>query len=254
MEPVELRPLRVGETIDVAIKLYRAHFLTLVKIVLIVSAPAQILLGLMQASIRINLDSTDDFGNIDPVTGQPDIDTGTFAATIAGFLVIGLITMITSELASAATFRAVGAAYLGEEQDWKQSARYALKRVLSIIWLAVAKYVVIFAGLIACIIPGIYFYAAFGVTTPVLMLEGKRGFKAMGRSKQLVKGRWWPVAGVLLLGTVLTYIVSAVIGAVVGGVFVTNNEIAGDVANVVGGIVGSALTVPILAAIITVLY
>lgn len=253
-----LRPLRVGETIDVAIKLYRAHFGTLVRIVLIVTTPAQILLGLLQASIRTEtFDTTGpDFEQFNPETGQyePDIDGGKLAATLAGLALVYAITLITSELANGATFRAVGAAYLGETQDWKQSLRYALKRLRSIIWLTIAKNFVIACGFIACIVPGVYLYAAYGVATPALMLEGKKGRKAMRRSKELVKGRWGPVAGVLLLGTILTQIVGGAIGAFAAGIFFTGNELAGDVAQVIGAIVGASLTVPILAAIITVLY
>ncbi len=255
MEPVALRPLRVGETLDVAIKLYRAHFATLVRIVFVVSAPAQILLGLLQASIRTNLDTSGSSLQFNSTDGTyEDIDGKKLAATLAGFLVVTIITLLTSELASAATFRSVGAAYLGEEQDWKQSLRYAFKRLPSIIWLFIAKNFVIVCGFIACIIPGVYFYAGYGVTTPVLMLEGLRGRKAMRRSRDLVKGRWRPTAGVLLLGAVLTQIISGAIGGVAAGVFFTNNEVASDVARVIGGIVGASLTVPILAAIITVLY
>ncbi len=254
MEPVQLRPLRVGETIDVAIKLYRAHFGTLVRIVLVVSAPAQILLGLIQASIRTNVNTTNAF-TVDPATGTyQDVDGGKLAATLVGFFAVWVITLLTSELANGATFRAVGAAYLGETQDWKTSLRYALKRLKSIVWLTIAKNFVIFCGFIACVIPGIYFYAAYGVATPTLMLEGQKGRKALRRSKELVKGRWRPVAGVLLLGSILTQIISSAIGGIAAGVFFTNNEVAGDIAGVIGGTIGAALTVPILAAIITVLY
>jgi hypothetical protein len=258
VEPVALRPLRVGETIDVALKLYRSHFSTLVRIVLIVSAPAQILLGLIQASIRTNVDTTSGTGftsGFDPATGTyEEVDGKKLAATMIGFFALLLITLLTSELASGATFRAVGAAYLGEEQDWKTSVRYALKRLKSIVWVTIAKNFIIFCGFIACIVPGVYFYAAYGVATPALMLEGVKGRKALRRSKDLVKGRWRPVAGVLLLGSLLTQIISGGIGALASGVLFTNNEIASDVARVIAGIIGAALTVPILAAIITVLY
>lgn len=254
VEPVALRPLRVGETLDVAIKLYRSHFGTLVRIVLIVSAPAQILLGFMRASIRDIDSATGDLG-YDPVTGTyTEVDGKKLAAALAGFAVVGIISLLTSELANGATFRAVGAAYLGEAQDWKSSIRYAVKRLRSIIWLTIAKNFIIVCGFIACVIPGIYFYAAYGVATPALMLEGTKGRKALRRSKDLVKGRWRPVAGVLLLSSILTGIINSAISGIAAGVLFTNNEIASDVAQVIGGIIGSALTVPILAAIITVLY
>jgi hypothetical protein len=255
VESVALRPLRVGEILDVAIKVYRSNFATLVRIVLLVTAPAQILLGLVQASTRATLEpATTDFETIDPVTGQVEFDGGDFAATLVGFGVAIVVTTLMSELASAACFRSVGAAYLGEEQTWRESLRYATKRFWSIVWLFIAKNFVILCGFIACIVPGVHFYAAYGVTTPILMLEGVRGRKAMRRSRDLVKGRWGPVAGVLLLGSILTQIISTAIGGLAAGVIFTDNQVASDVAGVIGGIVGATLTVPILAAIVTVLY
>ncbi len=253
-----MRPLRVGETIDVAIKLYRANFGTLVRIVFLISAPAQVLLGLVQASSRSTFD-TSSFGSFDSFETQPsaigtEVDTGEIWAAVAGFGVVLIISLITSELASAASFRSIGAAYLGEEQTWSASLRYAGKRWRSIVWLAIAKNFVIVCGFVACIAPGVHFYAAYAVTTPTLMLEGVRGRKALGRSRALVKGRWWPVAGVVLLGTILTQIIGGAIGGLASGFFLTGNQLASDIASVVGGIVGATLTVPILAAVVTVLY
>ena len=45
-----------------------------------------------------------------------------------------------------------------------------------------------------CIVPGIYLFVAFAVALPVLMSEGERGRKALGRSRALVRGRWWKTA------------------------------------------------------------
>ena len=258
MEPGGLRPLRVGETLDVAIKLYRSNFGALVRIVALVTTPAQILLVLLQASLPDGVESTtgvsgfDEFGNPQPI--DPDVDGGKLAAFLLGVMVILVITFISSEIATAASFRSIGAAYLGEQQPWQLSLRYAARRWRSIIWLTVAKNFVLLCGFIACIIPGVYFYAAYAVTTPVLMLEGLRGRKALGRSRALVKDRWKPVAGVLLVATLLTQIVSSAVSGLAAGVLFANNEVANAVATAIGNIAAAALTVPVLAAVITVLY
>ena len=256
MDPGGLRPLRVGETLDVAIKLYRANFTQLVRIVAIVTAPAQVLLVLLQASLPDDIQRTsssgfDQFGQ-QPV--EPEFDGKKFTAFLVGTLAIAIISFIASEIATAASFRSIGAAYLGEQQPWGDSLRYAARRWRSILWLTIIKDLLIGIGFLACLIPGIYFYAAFSVTTPILMLEGVRGRKALSRSRALVKGRWRPVAGVLLIGNLLTSIVGAGLGAGLAGALFAGNELATAVARAIAGIVSSALTVPVLASIITVVY
>lgn len=254
VEPVALRPLRVGEILDVAIKLYRANFATLVRIVLFVTVPSQILVALVRASAPSDFQTTSSgFGSSSTIEST-DIDGKRFAAYAVGLALVSFIGLIMGEIASAGCFRAIGGAYLGEEQTWRGSLRYAVKRLRSLLWLTIAKNFVIVCGFIACVIPGVYLYGAYAVTTPALMLEGVRGRKALGRSRELVKGRWWPVAGVLLIGTLLTSIVGGAIGALASGVFFTNNEIAVDVARAIGAIIGATLTTPVLAAVITVLY
>ncbi|MBA2609800.1 MAG: hypothetical protein H0U92_12720, partial [Actinobacteria bacterium] len=253
MEPVALRPLRVGEILDVAIKLYRNNFGTLVRIVLFVTVPTQILVALLRASTPSDFENTSTtFGST--TVDSTNVDGGKLAAYAVGIALVSIIGLIMGEIASAGCFRAIGGAYLGEEQTWQGSLRYALKRLRSLLWLTIIKNFVIACGLILCVIPGIWLYGAFAVTTPALMLEGVRGRKALRRSRDLVKGRWWPVAGVLLIGTLLTSIVGGAIGALASGVFFANNDPAVDVARAFGSIIGSTLTTPVLAAIVTVLY
>lgn len=257
METVALRPLRVGEILDVAIKLYRNNFATLTRIVLFVTVPAQILVALLQASTRSNFDTSGSFGGLPSSTSTNVDSTIDGKALVAGLIGLGLVIIVTTlmgEIASAASFRAIGGAYLGEEQTWQGSLRYAWKRLRSIVWLSILKGLLLIVGFVLCVIPGVYLYGAFAVTTPALMLEGTRGRKALRRSRELVKGRWWPVSGVLLIGSLLTSIVGGAISALAAGVFFTNNEIAVDVARAVGGTIGATLTTPVIAAIITVLY
>ncbi len=254
MEPVVLRPLRVGEILDVAIKLYRSNFSTLVRIVLFVTVPSQILIALLRASSESNIDA-DSIGTFSSTsTVDSTVDGKALTAYFVGIALVSIVGLIMGEIASAGCFRAIGGAYLGEEQTWQESLRYAVKRLRSLLWLTVAKNFVLFCGFILCVVPGVYLYGAYAVTTPALMLEGVRGRKALRRSRDLVKGRWGPVAGVLLVGTLLTSVVGGAIGAMASGVIFTNNEVAVDVARAIGAMIGATLTTPVLAAVITVLY
>jgi hypothetical protein len=93
------------------------------------------------------------------------------------------------------------------------------------------------------------------VAAPVLLLEDVPGWRAMKRSKALVKGRWWSTVAVLLLVAILTGIVQAVfIGILAGVVSVSGNEVAVAIADAIGQTASGVLTTPLSAAVLTVLY
>jgi hypothetical protein len=108
---------------------------------------------------------------------------------------------------------------------------------------------------LACLVPGIYLYVAWSVAAPVLLLEDRRGWDALKRSRELVRGRFWPTLAVLVLMTILSGIVQAIfLGVLTGLVSVTGNEVARALADAVGQTASSALTTPLSAAVLTVLY
>ncbi len=110
-------------------------------------------------------------------------------------------------------------------------------------------------GLLLCLAPGIYLWVAWTVAAPVLLLEDVRGWKAMKRSRQLVKGRFWPTFAVVLLVAILTGIVQAMfVGILAGVVSVSGNEVALAIADAIGQTASGVLTTPLSAAVLTVLY
>ena len=60
MQAPELRPLSIGEILDVAIKIYLRNAWTLFRVVLVVVAPVEIVSALIQASAasKVNGDTT----------------------------------------------------------------------------------------------------------------------------------------------------------------------------------------------------
>jgi hypothetical protein len=111
-------------------------------------------------------------------------------------------------------------------------------------------------GFLALIIPGIYLYGAWAVAVPALLLEDKRGRSALRRSRELVKGRWWPTAGVLVITSILTGVVGGVLGAMISvpiNVFV-DSEILHLIGTTIGQSVAALLTTPLAAAVIVVVY
>ena len=251
MDPTGLRPLGVGEILDVAIKIYRARFGVMVKSVAVVLGPVFAL----SALIRISIPGGDNLFEETQPGATPDFDADQFWAFVAGTLVIAILAYIASQLATGACFKAVSGAYLDENPDWRESLRFARSRLGGLLWLSVLMVVLLAPAFLACLVPGLYLYVAWSVAAPVLLVEDVRGWSALKRSRQLVKGRFWPTVGVLVLVTVLTGIVQAIfLGLAAGVVSVSGNDVATAIADAIGQTASSALTTPLSAAVLAVLY
>ena len=249
-----LRPLGVGEILDVGIKIYTRNWLTLWKIVIFVVLPAQILVNVVTVSAVSGRHGiiVERFPN-----GTRTIDTHDLAVVLVGGLLGAFIGYMAGVLAQAACFRAVADAYLGEPVNWRSSLGFALRRLPALIVLSFATSIFIAAGFLLCIIPGVYLWGAVFVAVPVLLVEGSGPFASIGRSRRLVKGRWWPTVGVAVVGTLLVGIVSSVLSTVlVGLVFASTNvnTVTGFILHTLASTIASVLTLPAAAAFATVLY
>lgn len=251
MDPAGLRPLGIGEIIDVAIKVYRARFGVLVKSVAVVLGPVFAL----SALIRISFPAGEDLFSETQPGATPEFDVDEFWPFIAGTMLIVVLAYLASQIATGACFKAISGAYLDEEAGWQDSLRFARSKLGSLVWLSFLIAVCVIPGLLLCLIPGIYLWIAWTVAAPVLLLEDVRGWKAMKRSRELVKGRFWPTFAVVLLVAILTGIVQAVfVGILAGVVSVSGNEVALAIADALGQTASSVLTTPLSAAVLTVLY
>lgn len=249
MEPTRLRPLQFGEIIDTAIKVYGSRFKDLMRVVLVMVAPVQVLSVLVQISVPTDeIFLTDEFG-------ETSFDGGAFAGAMAAFFAVSVLGALASQLATGASLKIIADSYLGENRTWRESLRFALDRFGSLVWLLVVLMVLTGLATLACIIPGIYFYAAWSVAVPALLLEDFRGTKALGRSRKLVEGFWWRAFGLLLIVMFLSSIIGGALGAVFVGLF---TAIGGTTLEYIGqgiaAIISSVIVTPASAAVTAVLY
>ncbi len=244
MNRSELRPLGVAEIVDVALKVYLKHALGLFKLVAIVVVPVQLVQLLFTLSIA-------------PATGSEATDATTLAGFIFGGLLVGLLTFVATTLATGACFKAVTDAYLGDQPDTSESLRFARGRLGSLMLVSFLGALLTFLGFLLFVLPGIYLWIAFSVAAPVLLFEGVKGTGALGRSRRLVQGRWWPVFGTLLLGFILAAVVGGIITAILTGVLALGGGSGDFVEALVGAVAGSVaaiITTPFQAALIAILF
>ncbi len=243
----QLRPLALGEILDASFKVYARKFKTLCLCVLVPIVPVTILQTVILASTSENA--------FDP-TKQPATTDGLSGAALGGFAASTLLVFLLSILAAAACTRAVAAAYLGEDATWGESIRFALRRFLPLIVVSLVSIVVVFAGFIALLIPGIYIGTRIIVATPALLFEGVGPGAALRRSWRLVADRWWASFGLVLVALLLVTVVSSVLQLLLVAPLIAGDgsEALAATLTTIGSIVSNVLTLPFLAAAITVLY
>ena len=250
MTATALRPLGIGEVLDTGIKIYRANAATLIKLVLVVVAPVTALTELVTASAESNDPGT----TFDPLTGET-VTGDNFWTLVAATLVVALLGLVASVLATGACFKAVADAYLGHATDWRRSLGFAARRLGSNVWITFLSGFLALLAAFACILPGVWLWFAFGVAVPVLLTEGLRGRKAMGRSYRLVRNRWWSVFAALGLSLLLASILEGVLTGLAAAVDVAAPSSLGSyVVDFLAQTLASALTTPFTAAVTVVVY
>ena len=248
-----LRPLAFGEVLDVAIKICTRHWRVLVPITLVMWLPLAFVLQVIGiASQPASGDSGlggSSFGEPGTTTDAADV-RAVLGATAVGVLIVLVGTLIVS----GALFRAIGEGYLGAHPTISSSFGFAARRAHSLLWVTVIASVGMVVGLVLCVVPGIWFYAASALAVPVLLTERLTGIRAVRRSLGLVKGSWWRVFGLLIVAQLF---VSVVQGAALG-LLDTVIQGGGDAVELVGGTIIQAaaygVTLPFATAVTAVIY
>ena len=254
IEARELKPLGIGEIVDVAVNIFLRNFGTLLKIVAIVIVPLTILtflldlLALQEASIT------------DPNAALYEANNGEFrvlneSTYNIAMAIQALVMLLGTTLAIASILRAVGRAYVGQEVDAGESLRFGLGRIHSIIWISILYGLGVGIGFILLVIPGIWLMIAWSLCLPVLIFEGLKGSKSLGRSNKLVNKHWWHTFGALLLGYILIVVVQLVLPLLVELIAgsVESVELYAALLDIANGLT-NLLVLPLFGALLTVIY
>jgi hypothetical protein len=216
------RPLGIGEILRTALQLYRRHWRTLLTIAAVVVVPITLLHYLVGDLVRTQGEST----------RNGVVETATWAVGIAG-LVAALAGILMYLVLTGAITRAVAAEVAGQDPSLEQSYRFGFHRLGSVLLVSVLVGLATVGGLILFIIPGIYIGIRLCVSIEALVVEGRRGTEAMGRSWGLVGGHWWHAFGAVVVGGLLTGIVNAIITSPFGSTGWFVQAVAAAVATVV---------------------
>ena len=228
-----LRPLSVGEILDVSFTLYRRHFATLGTVAVLCSGLPVLLSLYIEASggVLQNL----------PLT-----------------LVYYMAFTVLSSIATAATVFVVSESYLGRPLSALAALRRATPLIGRLIVCSLLLAIVVGFGLVLFLIPGIVLLCGLVLAFPSLVLEpGISPTSALSRSWSLTRGSRWRMLGLVVTLVILLYVPIVAIGAMAALVLPTGGGGGplnpGLVALAVVGVM-QMLLYPLLYCVLTVAY
>jgi hypothetical protein len=272
LSTVNLRPMQLGEILDGSFNIYRRHFGLFMRLsVLLIWLPTAF-------SIYVQLR----FG------GNPQTMILFFEEHVASVLLGGLVALVVFTTAGlllkTGTIRIISDSYLGQEPELGSALRLGIARIVPLLLVTLSKslllmlitmvggFVVVllalatkiigavggllaFAGVCALFWFIIYVACAYGVTTPVVVLEDlESSFDAFGRSWDLTRGSRGKLFGIIAV----TWLISQFLpGVVVGGMSAAVGVTAGSTAQPIFAVLGSLLGIvlaPILPCALTLAY
>lgn len=174
---------------------------------------------------------------------------GAVLVLISAFLAI--VWLILS-LVATTLFTGMVVELVADVQDGKRdaSAGQLLRAVTPVLWQLILVGVVagvgVLVGLVLLVVPGLFLITIWAVAAPVVVLERPGGVRALGRSRELVKGHGWEVFAVLLVFVVGVTLISGVVELTAAS--------AGAAAGLVARVIMGVLTAPLSALAAAVLY
>jgi len=193
--PLRLRPLEVGDLLDETFRIYRRHFLLFAGISVILAIPAAGLQGYSFFTLFSNF-----------VQSTTTRETFNFNNLLPSLVVIAIgyvINVLLSPYSYGAVIYAACESALGHPVTVWDALRGVTRRYFSIL-----GYVLLVAlmGVLFCLLPlWIWIWVGWVAVLPVMFVENVGLGTAMGRSWQLVQGRWWRTFLILLLVVLVWY-------------------------------------------------
>lgn len=142
------------------------------------------------------------------VTGvTPSLAPQTLVLWFGGFLVV----LLGSLILQAAIVHATIADLKGRRADVGETLGAGLRNCGPLLLLGILTWLGLMLGFLLLIVPGIILAVVWSVAIPVKVAENTGVLEAFSRSRDLTRGRRWPIFGLFLIYMVLVWIVQALV-------------------------------------------
>lgn len=230
-----LRPLSMGEILDVSFGMYRALFTPL----LLVTIATQAIPMLISVYVQTGGGPLDHLGLV-------------FFAALLG--------MILKAVAQAASTFIISESYMGRRITAGEAFQRATPFTGRLILLAILTSFIVGLGLVLFLIPGLILLSGLALASPAMVIEGiGNSTDAMGRAWSLSRGHRFKIFGAIFVTGVLILLPSVALGgfAAVSSLDPTTAERGISAVGLMWQVVASGLQVliyPLLYCVLTVAY
>jgi hypothetical protein len=190
----QIKELSIGGILDQTVVLLKNHFGLLMGIVVVFYLPFLLLQSFVGMALLPEMPATptaEDFRVYQEATAE--------AAPYTVPLLL-LFAFVIVPITNAALIDAVARCYLGSQATIGSSYSYAIKVLLPLLWTWFLQMLAIGGGFMLLIIPGIICMFWFSLSSHTVVVGGEKGFAALKRSRQLMKGN---IGTMIALGLII---------------------------------------------------
>lgn len=197
-----LRPMKLAELLDQAIRLYRRNFLEFIGIVAIPYIPL-IVIGAVSSAL-----STSSLQGITSGSSPDSVfSSGTYWLGLAGSLAVGVLHLFLIQgLATAALTRAIADSYVGQPigilSSYRRLGASAARLVGALLWLGLIGIVALVWLMVPCVgwVSGLGLFVflvwvVLPLVAPIVVLENHGAIASVRRAWDLSRSRFWWLIG-----------------------------------------------------------
>ena len=205
IQPV-LRPLRLGELLDQAIRLYRRNFITFIGIIAVIYIPLMILQTASTALMTSSMTGLATARRPEEIFSN----YGYWAGLLSTFILAFVQFILVQGIATGALTRAVTDNYLGKQTSILDAYRGLKDSWISLLGALLTIILLLIALSIWTAVPCIGWFTGPGMVAflmaaisplvaPVVVLEKQSALASIRRAWDLARRRFWPVLGTVFV-------------------------------------------------------
>jgi hypothetical protein len=175
-----------------------------------------------------------------------DTDDVDLLGAVANVVVILVFELLTAEILAAAAERMVATEVRRQPLPTVREFLRDLPWISLVVATAIYE-VMVAIGVLLLVVPGVFVFVAGSLYGPVVVVERCPPLRAGRRSRELVRGSFWPVAALAILALLATLLVAVVTGFAVG-------ELPHHWAHVLGSYLVEVVISPLLGVGVAVLF
>jgi hypothetical protein len=250
--PLPLHPMSFTDILDGAFRLLKANLATIVLVTAVFFVP----LELISAFLTRNLLGGESILRIlqDPSLTEQEFSAGPSGVQIGGTVGTSLLRLLITPFVGGAITQVVAASYLGQQLSAGDAIKTTGRRFWALVGAAILVHLVEGVGLVLCVLPALVAMAFLVCTTPAVVIESLGPVKSMRRSFALVRPRFWPVLGIVVVSGLL----ASFLGFVLAGPFQLAAQLVGlrwgFLLLALGSIVPALFASPFVAIVATLVY